>query len=522
MAAAIDNNNKEYILGVDFGSTLLVASICNLKAEVVSKTKSKIHYVYPETGGVEIQPEVLWNTFVTTVKRLFQESGISASQIKTFGFCSQRGTVALWNKKSGYPYCNFISWQDVRSHNTVDNMNKSWMKRAINVLGAVMYTFLRQTRWMLMRAVNFTTQQAGIRTTWFLNENPEVREAAKRGEVLLGTIDTYIMWKLSDGQLHVTDASAAGGTGMYDPYMMKWSELNTLLFDIPLTVFPEVIDTSGHILDVDEKIFGASFPLTSAVGDTQASVFGQHCFNIGDAATSLGTGCFLTVNTGEYCHASLEGIYPQVAWRIEDKTSYICEGAITGVAASIEWAGQIGLYEEVAESSNIAKSVEDSAGMYYVPGFGGLSAPYKDPKACAGLIGMKLGNSSKAHVLRAICEGIAFRFNEMYEVMREETHVPFDPVIRVCGGISNNDFIMELISALTNCTIEKAHYEDTSLLGAVYLAGLGAGIWNSLDDIVALKKPPRLTKPDPLLRQRMLPVLKQWKLAVHRCLQWYD
>ncbi|XP_066920996.1 putative glycerol kinase 5 isoform X2 [Clytia hemisphaerica] len=513
------DKEKKFLLAVDFGSTSLVACIFDLKTNLLVKASTKVPYIHLPEGGLEINPEELWDAFVNTMKNALKKAEISALNIKAFGFCTQRGTFMLWNKNNGEPYTNFISWQDNRCRNVVDRMNHCWTKKAINVFGTIMYTLLRQTRFLLMKAINFEANQASMKLIHFFDDNPDIKQAAYEGDVLFGTIDTYIIWRLSKRKLHLTDISCASGTAMFDPYLREWSLL-CRIFDIPQQMAPDVIDTSGHILDVPEEIFGASFPLTSVVADTQATVFGLNGFNAGDACAVLGTGSFLMVNTGNYCHASVKGVYPQIGWQIKDEVALICEGNITGIAPSIEWAREIGLYENVNELSDFVKTVEGTDGMYFIPAFNGLSAPYRDPFACTGFIGIKR-NGTKVQMARAVCEGIAFRFLEMYNVMREETHIPFEPVIRLCGGISKNDFIMELISSLADCTIERAYNHDTSCLGAACLAGLAAGVWKDKEEMMQHTQKPTIIKPDPILKQRYLPIYKEWKTAAKRCLKWY-
>lgn len=516
-----EREEPRYILGVDFGSTTLSVKIYDQNADLIAASTVKVPYVHPEPGAVEINPDAIWDLFIDAVNATFTKSEIPASKIEAFGFSCQRGTIVLWDKQTGEVCSNFISWQDRRCSKEVINYNKAWLLKTTNVLGSILYTFLRQAKFLVMKILKYQINQASMKLAWFLDSNPEIRQAAHDGSILFGTLDTYIIWKLTKGRLHVSDASNASGTGMFDPYILQWSAIVPLLLNAPLCMFPSLCDTSGHICDIDEDIFGAKIPLTAVVADTQAGAFGQLSFEPGETSCTIGTGCFFTINTGTYAHASIHGVFPQVGWQMKDELTYLCEGNLGGVGPSLEWAQNMGFFDDVSDTSDIAQSVEDSDGVYFVPGFFGLPAPFQDPFACAGMIGINR-STSKAQIVRAILEGIGFMFYELYRVVIDETKMPFHSNIKVSGGVTNNDFLMKLISSLTGCVIEKTQEHDVSLLGAVYLAGLGAGIWKDKKELMKLDRPRSYFRPDLEIQVKYLSLHKTWEKAAKRCTGWYD
>lgn len=510
---------KGYILGTDFGSTSLIVKVYDLNC-VIASTSAKVPYILCEGGGVEIDPEGIFNLFVDTVKSLLDVNNIKPNDIKSSGFSFQRSTFMLWDKETGTPRCNLISWQDTRCDSVVQECNQSYMKRTINLIGSVGYTLFRRNIFLLMKVLQFDTTHTSMKLMWLLKNDPKLFEDVNLGNVLYGTIDTWIIWKLTHGKKHITDYSCAGGTAIYDPYLCEWSHNITRLFGIQHYMFPTVVDSHGFLTNIEPDIFGATIPINSSVADTQAGLFGLNCFNPGQPCCLMGTGCFLSINTGSYVHTSLAGLYPQIGWRDGGDLVYTCEGKITGMAPSIEWAKDIGLFDDVSLMSDIAKSAVDSNGVFFVPGLSGLCAPHNDPNACCGLIGIKR-NTTKAQMVRAILEGIAFRYFELYQVALNETKIPFKPPMKVSGGLSNNDFLMDLICSLTNCEIERVDDCDISLTGAVYLAGLGAHIWTSKE---ALRKIIVSTKsfiPDLSIREQYRETYNQWLEAVKRCKKWY-
>jgi len=514
--------HHQYILGVDVGSTTIKAKIYDENVNEYATGVAKVSYLHPEVGGVEIEPIALWDSFVQLIKDTLNKCELKASDIKAFGFCCQRSTLLLWKRSTGEPLTNFISWQDTRCSGVVDNINHSWTLKVANILGSVLYFFLRQARFLILKLYIAQCNQLAMKLIWLIRTRPDLADEIRNGNLLFGTIDSWLIWKLTKGAIHATDYTNASSTACYDLFVLQWSSFVALFLGSSITdIAPELCDTSGDLYEVHEDIFGSNISLNAVVGDCQAASFGLCCFNPGQVGCTLGTGCFFEINTGRHPHASIAGLYPQIGCKIKDELSYVCEGSITSMAICIEWAKKIELFNDVSEISSIVKTAGDTDGLYFVPGFGGFRAPYTDPDACAGFIGVKR-TTTKAHMLKAILEGMAFIFYDLYKVALDETNVPFSSIIRVCGGVSSNDFLMELISSLTECCIERSLENDMSLLGAVYLAGLGAGIWKDKAEIESFSKETRTFRPDKNQKEFYLPKYGMWRKALKRCMHWYQ
>ena len=510
-----------FILSVDVGSTTVSAAIFDEKGERVSFSSSKYEYISPSPGLAEIDPSHLWDTLLKVIKDVIAKGNLGASDLNTFGISSQRGTFILWDRDSGKPYINFISWLDNRADQIAKDINNGLVRLGVNAVGSIGYAFTGAKRTILAKILNVKGIYACTKVGWAIQNIPEVARAHDEGRLMFGSIDSWLVHKLTKGKLHVTDYSFASSTAMWDPFQRDWSGLIKWLCGIKSMVYPSYTDSIGDICIVDKEWFGAEFPVNALIGDQMASMFAANCFEKGDMLCSMGTGMFISCNTGSYVHASLSGLYPQVAWKHGDEVVYMCEGQAKGISASIEWAKKIGYFDDVSETAAIAKSVPDSDGICFVPGFFGLETPYQDELSCAGLLGIR-STSTKAHIVRAILEAIAFRFYEIHLCSISEIQVPFRSLIKICGGVSQNDFVLELMSALTNCTIVRVkHAKEMTVRGAAYMAGIGAGIFSSKEDVIPFLQSDKEVHPDQALRKIYLEKYNTWKRAVEKCLSWY-
>ncbi|XP_038606802.1 putative glycerol kinase 5 isoform X2 [Tachyglossus aculeatus] len=444
----------------------------------------KVEILYPHSGWVEIDPEVLWTQFIAVIKEAVQAAGIQMNQIVGLGISTQRATFITWNKTTGNPFHNFISWQDLRASELVKSWNNSFLMKAIHSFSKVLHFFIRSKRLLGASLLTFTTQHVSLRLAWVLQNLVEVQRAVEEENCCFGTVDTWLLYKLTKGSEYATDFSNASSTGVFDPYQMCWSGFLTFLLSIPLSLLPPVKDTSHNFGCVDEQILGVPIPIVALVADQQSAMFGECCFHRGDVKLTMGTGTFMDINTGNH---------PQ------------------------QTVGD--LFTDAAETDKMAKSLCSSAGVYFVPSFSGLQAPLNDPHACASFMGLK-PSTNKYHLVRAILEAIAFRNKQLYEMMQKEIHIPVTK-IRADGGVCNNSFVMQMTSDLINEKIDRPVQVDMSCLGAAFLAGLAVGFWSDKEELKNLRKSEVIFEPQKQWKEYE-PNMQNWVKAVQRSMNWYS
>ncbi|XP_060600237.1 putative glycerol kinase 5 isoform X2 [Ruditapes philippinarum] len=508
------------IIAVDIGTTSLRSHVYDNHGHIKASSSKKIELIHPKPGWSEMDPELLYKQVVACVDESIKAAGIKVSEVTCLGIAVQRNTCLTWDSKTGKPFHNFITWQDLRARDYVKSWNTSLTLKALNSGSKVLHTFTRKKRFLSASVLKFMSPQVTLRLLWILDNIPDLRKKALDGEVKFGCIESWLLWKLTGSQVHATDFSCASATGLYDPFLVSWSTIVCGLVNIPMNIFPDVLPTSGVFGHVDESVFGSSIPITCLVGDQSASMFGECCFDVGDIKCTLGTGMFIDLNTGEEPHASIAGLYPLIGWKIGDRLTYIAEGIAADTGSTIQWAEQIGLFEDVRDTASIAESVEDTDGVYFVPAFCGLQAPINDDKATTLMIGMT-PSTTKAHLTRAILESIAFRFKLLYETVLSETKIPLS-YIRVDGGVCNNDFLVQLMADLTNQVINKSTQTDNmSSLGTAFFAGLAVGVWKDVKELEKIRLTEREFHPQPTW-QKYKPVFHQWERAVSRSQKWYE
>lgn len=473
---------------------------------------------------MEIDPEELWHSFVSVVRGAVQDSGLQMCQMEALGISTQRATFTTWDRTSGTPFHNFISWQDLRAAEMVRSWNNSCTMKAIHGVMKTLHFLTRQKRFLAASLVVFTTQHVSMRLAWALRYIPQLKQAVDNGTCCFGTIDTWLLYKLTKGLVHATDYSNASSTGIFDSYQMCWSGFLCSLLSLPLSILPKVHNTSHHFGSSDASIFGVSIPIMSLMADQQAAMFGECCFNTGDVKITMGTGTFMDINTGNKPHTSVAGLYPLVGWKIGGEVVYLAEGNAAGTGTAIKWAQEIELFTDVKETAAMAIGVSDSGGVCFVPSFSGLQAPLNDPKACAAFMGLK-PSTTKSHLVRAILESIAFRNKQLFDVMLRETHIPITK-IRADGGVCTNDFIMQLTTDLLGRKISRPSHFDMSCLGAAFVAGLGVGYWKNKEKLKKLQNTERLFVPQNAkgdTRNGIYnPVLRNWEEALQRSMHWYS
>ncbi|KAM5291843.1 glycerol kinase 5 [Ctenodactylus gundi] len=508
-----------FVLGLDVGSSVIRCHVYDRTARVRGSSAQKVENIYPQPGWVEIDPDVLWTQFVAVIKDAVKDAGIQMSQVVGLGISTQRSTFITWNKKTGNHFHNFISWQDLRAAELVKSRNNSLLLKLIHKFSRLLHFFTRNKRLLAVSGFTFTTQQASFRLSWILQNMPEVKNAVEEENCCFGTIDTWLLHKLTKGSTYATDFSNASTTGIFDPYKMCWSGLLTSLASIPLSVLPPIKDTSYNFGSVDEEIFGVPIPIVALVGDQQSAMFGECCFQTGDVKLTMGTGTFLDINTGGDPQRTIGGFYPLIGWKIGPEVVCLAEGNAGDTGTAIKWAQQLDLFTDASETEKMAKSLEDSEGVYFVPSFSGLQAPLNDPCACASFMGLK-PSTSKYHLVRAILESIAFRNKQLYEIMQKEIDIPVTK-IRADGGVCRNGFVMQMTSDLINENIDRPADFDMSCLGAASLAGLAVGFWADKEELKKLRQSEMVFKPQKKWQDYERD-MENWVEAVRRSMNWYS
>ncbi|KAK7945351.1 hypothetical protein WMY93_001079 [Mugilogobius chulae] len=424
-------------------------------------------------------------------------------------------------RRTGIPFHNFITWQDRRAAELAKSWNRSCTMKAVHGVMKVLYFLSRQKRCMAASLIVFSHQHVTLRLVWVLDHYKQIRQAVSEGNCCFGTIDTWLLFKLTKGHVHATDYSNASATGFFDTYQMCWSEFLCSMVSLPLSILPTVENTNHDFGSTDISIFGEPIPIRSLMADQQAAMFGECCFDVGDVKITMGTGTFMDIHTGCKPHTSIAGLYPLVGWKFGAEVVYLAEGNAADTGTAIKWAQELNLFEDVKETSDLADSVPDSDGVCFVPSFSGLQAPMNDPKACASFMGLK-PSTTKCHLVRAILESIVFRNKQLYETMLRETQIPVTK-IRVDGGVSSNDFVMQLTADLFGRKVARPDHCEMSCLGAAYVAGLAVGFWKSKEELKKLQSTDKVFLPQrPRKDQDYHSLLHSWERALKRSMNCFQ
>ncbi|XP_057370614.1 putative glycerol kinase 5 [Daphnia carinata] len=511
---------RKLIASVDFGTTSVRCFLFDHQGRVRSSAAVKVNQIYPQQGWNEIDPEDVWTKFRTVFKQALENADADASDIKVFGLTTQRGSFVTWDKRTGKPFHNFITWKDLRADYLVKSWNNSWTIQGIRLGSIVLHKATRNKRYLAGSAFKFMNGLVSLRLRWALDHHENLRQAAQEGHALLGTIETYLIYRLTQGRIHATDYSNVCVSGLWDPYTFQWVDWLINMLDIPKSMLPEIKDSCGsHWGSIHKNVFGAEIPIHCVVSDQGASLFGSLSFNQGDVRLTMGTGSFVSYNTSDKPHASVSGLYPVVGWKIGDEVVFIAEGHSTDTATVIEWCREIDLFEDYDEIEKIITSIPNSDDVFFVPAFSGIQAPVNDETVATGFIGIK-PSTRKAHLLRAAIESLAFRVYQMCQLMYQETGQVVTKM-RVDGGVSRNDFLMQLISDLTMMTIDRPVFIESAAHGAALMAGLSFGIWRSRSELQNMRQTERVFFP---VENRWLdyaPLYSSWKNAVRRLCHWY-
>jgi putative glycerol kinase 5 len=521
MSGESDFAQHKFILAVDVGTTVIKAHVYNDEAKVIGEAFQSVQLLYPGRGRVEIVPDLLWTAFTHVIREAVKSSGIKPSQIESIGLSTLRNSFTIWNKSTGIHYHNIITWKDNRSSKLCQEWNDSLLFKTVNRTGKWLYRLTRRTTFLAMSIFKLSTQMVASKLVWVLNEYPNIREEAESGDVLYGTLDTWLIWKMTNETVHATDPSNACISGLYDPFTLAWSPWILKLFNIPASILPEVRDTNGGFGCLKDEELG-EIPIGAVIGDQQAAVFGECCFDVGDAKATLGTGTFININTGSKAHANFEGVYPLVGWKLkEQEPTYLAEGCSSDTGATIVWAKKVDLFDEAKNLTNIDTAVESNGGVYFIPAFSGLQAPYADSTATTAFIGIT-PETSKAHMIRSVLESVAFRMRQLYSITRDECYDCPMTKLYVDGGVANNDFIVQMTADLIGKEVDRDNHREMSSRGAAFLAGLYAGIWKDPHELKKYMSHEKVFFPRTTHGEKAEKEYQKWNEAALRCLKWYE
>lgn len=461
-------SKAQYIIALDQGTTSTRCIIFNQKGEAVATSRREFAQHYPELGWVEHNPEDIWNDTVFTIKTAMSEANLDSdpSSIAAIGITNQRETVVLWDKATGKPLYNAIVWQDRRTSAFCHKLKADGLEKTVHEkTGLLLDPYFSATK-----------------LAWLLDNVADARIAAQRGELAFGTIDSFLLWRLTGGKVHATDATNASRTLLFNIKTQSWDPELLKLFNIPEELLPEVKDNSTLFGTTDPNLFGTSIPIMGMAGDQQAALIGQACFTPGMTKATYGTGCFMLLNTGDQMVISKNRMLTTTAYRLNGKPTYALEGSIFVAGAAIKWLRDgLGIITHASQTHDMATQVSDNHQVYMVPAFVGLGAPHWAPDARAIISGLTL-NATAAHLARAALESIAYQTNDLAEAMKKDSGNDI-LTTRVDGGMSANDWFCQFLASIMNITVERPSYIETTAMGAAYLAGMGSGIWNNLSDV---------------------------------------
>ena len=458
---------SKYIMALDAGTTSNRCILFNEKGEMCSVAQKEFTQYFPKPGWVEHDANEIWSSQLGVAVEAMAKLGIGADDIAAIGITNQRETTIVWDKSTGEPVYNAIVWQCRRTSEYCDTLkDKGLTDKFREKTGLIIDAYF-----------------SGTKLKWILDNVDGVRERAEKGELLFGTVETWLIWKLTKGKAHVTDYSNASRTLLFNIKDLTWDKEILEELNIPESMLPEPKPSSCVYGYSDASFFGKEIPISGAAGDQQAALFGQTCFNPGEAKNTYGTGCFMLMNTGETPVYSKNGLVTTIAWGLDGKVNYALEGSIFVAGASIQWLrDELRIIESAADSEYMAKKVKDTNGCYVVPAFTGLGAPYWDQYARGTIVGLSRG-VNKYHIIRATLESIGYQVNDVLHAMKADSGIDL-AALKVDGGASANDFLMQFQSDIINAPVKRPSCVETTAMGAAYLAGLAVGYWNSKEDVI--------------------------------------
>ncbi len=491
---------EKYIIALDQGTTSCRCILFNKQGTIVSMAQKEYKQYYPKAGWIEHDPNEIWQTQIESAQKALHQIGANYKNISAIGITNQRETTVIWDKNTGEPIYPAIVWQCRRTADYCDSLIKKGLAD----------TFRKKTGLLIDSYFSAT------KIRWILQNVPHAKQKAEKGDLLFGTTDTWLIWKLTKGAVHATDYSNASRTMLFNINTLQWDNDILKELEIPKAILPTVHPSSFHFGNTHKSIFGGEIPITGVAGDQQSALFGQNCFTAGSAKNTYGTGCFLLMNTGNKPVFSTHGLLTTIAWGIDNQITYALEGSVFTAGAAIQWLrDELHIIQTASETQKIAEQVPDNNGVYMVPAFAGLGAPHWDAYARGAIIGLTAGVNYK-HIIRATLESLAYQTYDVLKAMEEDSNIALK-CLRVDGGACANDFIMQFQSDIIGVPIERPVCIETTALGAAYLAGLYVGYWNDKKDIsqnCSIEKSFYNTMTEEMRQKN----LKGWHKAVHATL----
>jgi glycerol kinase len=492
----------EYVLALDQGTTSSRAILFDRQGQPVASAGHPIRQIYPQSGWVEHDPQEIWQSQLASTKEVLQKAGARASQVAAIGITNQRETTILWDRQTGEPLANAIVWQCRRTAPLCEQLKRRGLEPSFRQkTGLVIDPYF-----------------SGTKVAWMLDNVPDARGRAERGDLLFGTVDCWLLYKLTGGRVHATDYSNASRTLMFNISSLAWDEDILAELAVPPSILPAVLPSSTLFGESEPSLLGAALPIAGIAGDQQAALFGQACFQVGMAKNTYGTGCFVLMNVGHDSVPLGSSLVTTIAWGLGQRVEYALEGSIFIAGAAVQWLRDgLGLIGTAAESEALAASVASSEGVYLVPAFVGLGAPHWDPRARGTVVGISRG-TTRAHLARATLEAIAFQTRDVIETMESECGLAL-PELRVDGGAAANDLLMQIQADILGREVVRPAVTETTALGAAYLAGLAVGFWKSQDELTGKWQIDKRFQPQMDASQREK-LYRGWKRALERAKGW--
>ena len=494
--------SAKYVMALDAGTTSNRCILFDKQGNMCSVAQKEFRQIYPQPGWVEHDPKEIWSTQLGVAVEAMGKVGAVASDIAAIGITNQRETTIVWDKETGEPVYNAIVWQCRRTSEYADSLKEKGLTDMI-----------RKKTGLIIDAYF-----SGTKIRWILENVPGAREKAEAGKLLFGTVETWLIWKLTDGRVHVTDYSNASRTMLFNINTLDWDDDILAELNIPRSMLPTPMPSSCVYGEADPKYFGGPIPISGAAGDQQAALFGQTCFTEGEAKNTYGTGCFLLMNTGEKPVFTENGLLTTIAWGMDGKVNYALEGSVFVAGASVQWLrDEMRIIDSAADSEYMATRVKDTNGCYVVPAFTGLGAPYWDQYARGTIVGLTRG-CNKYHLIRATLEGVDYQVADVLAAMEEASGVDLK-ALKVDGGASKNDFLMQFQSDIIGVPVNRPSCVETTAMGACYLAGLAVGYWKNKAEVIQNWNIDEIFKPRMTDEDRAAH-MKGWHKAVRYSMGW--
>lgn len=496
---------KKYVMALDQGTTSCRAILFDKDGKIAGTAQKEFTQIYPKPGWVEHDAMEIWGTQSGVMREVLETTGTNPYEIAAIGITNQRETAVVWDKTTGKPIYNAIVWQSRQTADICEDLKNKGLG-----------PYIKETTGLIIDAYF-----SGTKVKWILDHVEGAREKAKNGDLLFGTMDTWLIWNLTRGKVHVTEYSNASRTLLYNIKQLKWDKRILKELDIPISMLPEVKQSSEIYGYTDEKTLGgAQIPISGAAGDQQAALFGQACFKPGMAKNTYGTGCFLLMNTGEEAIPSKNGLVTTIAWGVDGKVEYALEGSIFIAGAAVQWLrDELRLVDNAKDTEYFATQVKDANGVYVIPAFAGLGAPYWDMYARGTIVGLTRG-ANRNHIIRATLESLAYQTRDVLEAMQEDSQITLQS-LKVDGGAVANNFLMQFQSDILGVPVERPEVIETTALGAAYLAGLAVDFWESKEEVIKGWNLDQKFKPSMVKGEREK-LYSGWKRAVGRSKNWEE